>query len=88
MVFTASRLAATSVLDGKASNQVIKERLRARRTLSRPELDLPEGRAGPDDIAGARLVVGNAQKVSQPDRWAKPDAGVVHSLGRVLRAIG
>ncbi len=52
------------VLDGKTPNQVVAERLKARRKLVRGK---PEGRAGPDDIAKARLIAEAAKEVSQPD---------------------
>src|ERR671920_1963136 len=52
------------VLDGKTPDQVVKERLKARRTLARAK---PEGRAGPEDIAKARLIAEAAKEVSQPD---------------------
>jgi hypothetical protein len=51
-------------LDGKAPDQAVAERLNARRRLPRGK---PEGRAGPDDIARARLVAEAARDVSQPD---------------------
>jgi len=53
------------VLDGKTPNQVVAERLKARRRLANPR---PQGRAGPEDIAKARLVAEAAKEVSQPDR--------------------
>ena len=52
------------VLDGKTPNQVVAERLKKRRKLGNPK---PQGRAGPDDIARARLVAEAAKEVSQPD---------------------
>ncbi len=52
------------VLDGKTPNQVVAERLKVRRRLIRGK---PEGRAGPDDLTRARLVVEAAKEVSQPD---------------------
>ena len=52
------------VLDGKTPDQVVAERLKARRRLARGK---PEGRAGPDDIAKARLIAEAAKEVSQPD---------------------
>jgi hypothetical protein len=52
------------VLDGKTPDQVVAERLKARRKLARAK---PEGRAGPDDIAKARLIAEAAKDVSQPD---------------------
>jgi transposase InsO family protein len=55
------------VLDGKTPDQVVTERLRARRKLARPKPETPQGRAGPDDIARARLIVADAKEVSQPD---------------------
>ena len=53
------------VLDGRTPDQVVAERLKARRKLARAK---PEGRAGPDDIAKARLIAEAAKEVSQPDR--------------------
>jgi hypothetical protein len=52
------------VLDGKTPDQVVAERLKARRRLARGK---PEGRAGPEDIAVARLIVEGAKDVLQPD---------------------
>ena len=42
----------------------VAERLKKRRKLANPE---PQGRAGPDDIAKARLIAEAAKEVSQPD---------------------
>lgn len=55
------------VLDGNKPDQVVKERLRARRKLARAKSNQPEGRAGPDDVARARLIAEAAKEVSQPD---------------------
>ena len=55
------------VLDGQTPDQVVRERLRARRKLARPNPETPQGRAGPDDIARARLIAADAKEVSQPD---------------------
>ncbi len=52
------------VLDGKTPDQVVAERLKARRKLANAK---PHGRAGPDDIAKARLIAEAAKEVSQPD---------------------
>jgi hypothetical protein len=52
------------VLGGKTPNQVVAERLQARRPLVHTKT---HGRAGPDDIVKARLIVESAQEVSQPD---------------------
>ena len=52
------------VLDGKTPDQAVAERLKARRKLARAK---PEGRAGPEDIAKARLIAEAAKEVSQPD---------------------
>ena len=52
------------VLDGKTPDQVVAERLKARRKLARAK---PEGRAGPEDIVKARLIAEAAKEVSQPD---------------------
>ncbi|WP_237182707.1 hypothetical protein [Roseomonas marmotae] len=54
------------VLDGRTPGQVVKERLRARRKLARRKPETPEGRAGPEDIARARLIAEDAKEVSQP----------------------
>src|SRR3712207_3725783 len=55
------------VLGGKTPDRVVAERLRARRKLANPK---PHGRAGPDDIARARLIAEAAKDVSPPDRCA------------------
>ena len=52
------------VLDGKTPNQVTAERLKARRKLANPK---PQGQAGPEDIAKARLIAEAAKEVPQPD---------------------
>ena len=52
------------VLDSKTPNQVVAERLKTRRPLANTKL---HGRAGPDDIAKARLIVEAAKEVSQPN---------------------
>jgi transposase InsO family protein len=52
------------VLDGKTPDQIVAEHLKARRKLAK---DKPHGRAGPDDIAKARLIAEAAKEVSQPD---------------------
>ena len=52
------------VLGGKTPDQVVAERLKVRRTLVNAK---PHGRAGPDDIAKAQLIVDHAKDVSQPD---------------------
>jgi len=73
------------VLDGKTPDQVVKKRLRARRKLARARSDQPEGRAGPHDIARARLIAEAAKEVSQPDtppaaaRPSRPLAGLGRS---------
>jgi transposase InsO family protein len=55
------------VLDGKTPDQIVKERLKARRKLARAKPEKPQGRAGPHDIAQARLIAEAAKEVSQPD---------------------
>jgi hypothetical protein len=55
------------VLDGRTPDQVVKDRLRARRKLARPKPEMPEGRAGPEDIVRARRIAEDAKEVSQPD---------------------
>jgi transposase InsO family protein len=52
------------VLEGKTPDEVVAERLRKRRKLARGK---PQGRAGPADIAKARLVAEAAKEVSRPD---------------------
>src|SRR5919199_469094 len=52
------------VLDGRTPDQVVAERLKARRKLARAK---PHGRAGPADIAKARRIAEGAKEVSQPD---------------------
>src|SRR3954467_8453464 len=52
------------VLDGKTPDQVVAERLKARRKLANPK---PQGQAGPEDITKARLIAEAAKEVSQPD---------------------
>jgi transposase InsO family protein len=52
------------VLDGKTPNQIVAERLQARRQLAPIKT---QGRTGPDNIAKARLLVEAAKEVSQPD---------------------
>jgi transposase InsO family protein len=52
------------VLGGKTPDQVVAERLKARRKLTNAR---PHGRAGPDDIAKARRIAEAAKEVSQPD---------------------
>ncbi len=52
------------VLDGTTPGQVVAERLKARRKLANAK---PHGRAGPTDIARARLIAEAAKEVSQPD---------------------
>ena len=58
------------VLDGMTPDQVIAERLKAHRRLVNAK---PHGRAGPDDLARARLIAEAAKEVSQPDRLAIVD---------------
>src|SRR5918997_354092 len=52
------------VLDGKTPDQVVAERLDARRKLANAK---PHGRAGPADIARARLIAEAAKDALQPD---------------------
>ena len=52
------------VLAGRTRDQVVAERLKARRKLANAK---PHGRAGPDDIAEARLIAEAAKEVSRPD---------------------
>ena len=57
------------VLDGKTPDQVVAERLTARRKLANAG---PLGRAGPEDIAEARRIAEAAKEVSRPDRMRSP----------------
>ena len=52
------------VLGGKTPDQVVAERLKARRKLASPK---PHGRAGPAEIAVAQRIVEAAKDVSPPD---------------------
>jgi transposase InsO family protein len=52
------------VLDGRTPDQVVAERLEARRELANTK---PHGRAGPCDTTRARLIADAAKEVSQPD---------------------
>lgn len=52
------------VLEGKTPDQVVAERLTAKPALAQAK---PSGRAGPGDIAKARLIAESAKEVSQPD---------------------
>ena len=54
------------VLSGRTPDQIIAERLQANPSLGKPK-NKPHGRAGPDDIAKARLIAEFAKEVSQPD---------------------
>ena len=69
------------MLDGKTPNQVVAERLKARRQLAHTKT---HGRAGPNDIVKARLLVEAAKEVSQPDKYACSDY-VEHLLTRGFR---
>ncbi len=57
------------VLDGKTPDQVVAERLEARRKLGDPK---PHGRAGPAEIARARLIAEAAKDVAPPDKQGMP----------------
>jgi len=52
------------VLDGKTPDQVVAERLKAKRALAKGK---PLGRAGPCDTTKARLIAQAAKEVSRPD---------------------
>ena len=52
------------VLEGKTPDQVVVERIKARRKLTRGE---PEGRAGPADITEVRAIAEPAKDLSPPD---------------------
>ena len=54
------------VLEGQTPDQVVAERLTAKPALAQ---DKPSGRAGPGDIAKARLIAENAKEVSQPNTY-------------------
>jgi hypothetical protein len=54
------------VLCGKTPDQVVAERLKARRKRARAKPEKPEGRAGPEEIAQARLIAEAAKEASQP----------------------
>jgi transposase InsO family protein len=54
------------VLDGKTPDGSSPSASEARRKLARGK---PEGRAGPDDIAKARLIAEAAKEVSRPDSY-------------------
>ena len=60
------------VLDGRTPDQVGAERLKARRKLANAE---PHGRAGPEDIAKARLIAEAAEEVSRPDNYLLAEKG-------------
>jgi hypothetical protein len=51
-------------LDGSTPDQVLAERLKAKRKLARVQ---PHGRAGPNAVSKARLLAEAAKEVSQPD---------------------
>ena len=51
-------------LEGKTPDQVVAERLKAKRSLAK---HTPQGRAGPCDMTKARLIADRAKEVSQPD---------------------
>jgi hypothetical protein len=57
------------VLDGKTPDQVVAERLKAKRKLANAK---PRGRADSNDISKARLIVEAAKEVSQPDTPPNP----------------
>ncbi len=65
------------MLGGKTPDQIVAERLKARRRLANPR---PHGRAGPTDIAAARRIAEATKEVSQPDsnRWVV--VAVAHAL--------
>jgi transposase InsO family protein len=54
------------VLGGRTPDQLVAECLHAKPSLAMPK-GKPHGRAGPDDIAKARLIAEAAKEVSQPD---------------------
>ena len=73
------------VLDGKTPDQVVAERLKARRKLANPK---PHGRAGPAEIAAARRSAEAAKDVSPPDSsttWAESPNTLAFSVRWILR---
>jgi hypothetical protein len=67
-------------LNGTTPDQIVAERLKARRKLANAK---PHGRAGPDDIAKARLTAEAAKDVSQShtlSSWETPLA-MLHAAG-------
>src|SRR3954447_15837025 len=69
------------VLDGRTPDQVVAERLKAKRKLaSAKSCD----RAGPNDIIKARLIVEAAKEVSQPDNFSCRNQLPIRSRGREL----
>ena len=63
---SAWRLLVLSLSYSKTPNQVVAERLQARRPLVNTKT---HGRAGHEDIAKARLIVESAKEVSQLDNY-------------------
>ena len=61
------------VLDGKTPDQIVAERLKARCQLASAKSC---GRAGPNDISKARLIVEAAKEVSQPDTQRSSESGL------------
>src|ERR687884_92855 len=55
------------VLEGKTPDQVVAERLQAKRILAQGK---PQGRAGPCDTTKARLIAERAKEVSRPNTYA------------------
>ncbi|MFC7739049.1 hypothetical protein ACFQX4_25440, partial [Roseomonas sp. GCM10028921] len=51
-----------------------------------PKPETPEGRAGPDDIAQARLIAERAKEVSQPDIYAYVGNGAL-STGDITNGV-
>src|SRR5215213_7109476 len=72
------------VLDGKTPDQVVAERLKARRELANPK---PQGRAGPDDIAKARRIAEAAKDVSPPDNSLTVSFYAGHPTCRAWRGL-
>jgi hypothetical protein len=56
---------------GKTPDQVVAERLRAKRTLAKGKSQNPQGRAGPCDTTKTRLIAECAKQVSQPESYSE-----------------
>jgi transposase InsO family protein len=72
------------VLDGKTPDQVVVERLKARRKLANAK---PHSQAGPEDIAAARLIAKAAKEVSQPDNTTVEFSGRRSQLSQSMTVV-